>query len=63
MFSLEGDPAAGAEDVEVPELLDHDDPEQTVAPVQGSRGEDTGEVPEKQLFRWKDDGGAIHPDA
>lgn len=34
-----------------------------VEPLQRSETEDTGEVPEKHFFRWKDDGGAVHPDA
>jgi hypothetical protein len=31
--------------------------------VRSSLIAENGEVLEKQLFRWKDDGGALHPDA
>ncbi|MCB0949164.1 MAG: 3-oxoacyl-ACP reductase FabG [Mycobacterium sp.] len=37
--------------------------EEIIEPVHSSGREDSGEVPEKHYFRWKDDGGAIHPDA
>lgn len=40
-----------------------DDSEPSARPVAGSPRADTPTVPDKQIHRWKDDGGAIHPDA
>jgi 3-oxoacyl-[acyl-carrier protein] reductase len=42
---------------------DHDSEQPSGEPTPDGRSEDTGEVSDKQLLRWKDDGGAIHPDA
>jgi 3-oxoacyl-[acyl-carrier protein] reductase len=54
---------------ESPEALDSPGADRDPAPTEGvqpagrARTEDSGEVPEKHFWRWKDDGGALHPDA